>query len=105
MNKIRLGIISGLAFGTIDVLLMVPIPMNDKPVAMIASFINRFAIGFFIVMIDLPLLSWLKGILIGLLLSFPDAIITKTYVPILGVGIIGGFIIGLVLKKKNKYFL
>jgi len=98
MNKMIQGITAGFVFGIIDVLLMIPIPMNDKPIAMLASFINRFAIGFFIVATDLPIPSWIKGILIGLLLSLPDAIITKTYAPILGVGIVGGLIIGLLIK-------
>jgi len=98
MNKMIQGITAGFVFGIIDVLLMIPIPMNDKPIAMLASFINRFAIGFFIVATDLPIPSWIKGILIGLLLSLPDAIINKTYAPILGVGIVGGLIIGLLIK-------
>ena len=98
MTKITSGIIAGLVFGIIDVLMMIPIPMNDKPIAMLASFINRFAIGFFIVITDIPIPSWTKGLLIGLLLSLPDAIITKTYVPIIGVGVVGGLIIGLLVK-------
>lgn len=98
MTKITSGIIAGLVFGTIDVLLMIPIPMNNKPIAMLASFINRFAIGFFIVATDIPLPSWIKGIFIGLLLSLPDAIITKTYAPIIGIGVVGGLIIGLLIK-------
>ncbi len=98
MNKIISGLITGLVFGTFDVLLMIPIPMNDKPIAMLASFINRFAIGFFIATVDIPIPDWLKGLLIGLLLSLPDAIITKTYAPIIGVGIVGGIIIGFIVK-------
>lgn len=98
MVKIIPGIIAGLVFGIIDVLLMIPIPMNGKPIAMLASFINRFAIGFFIVTVNIPIPSWMKGLLIGLLLSLPDAIITKSYAPILGVGIIGGIVIGFIIK-------
>ncbi len=99
MNKLLSGTIAGLAFGVIDVLLMIPIPINNKPTAMLGSFINRFAIGFLIANTDLPVSPWLKGLLIGLLLSLPDAIITKTYAPILGVGIIGGAIIGYVAGR------
>lgn len=98
MTKLVSATIAGLVFGIIDVLLMIPIPMNDKPIAMLASFINRFAIGFFIATVDIPVAPWLKGLLIGLLLSLPDAIITKTYAPILGVGIVGGIIIGIFSK-------
>lgn len=96
MNKLQSGVIAGLVFGIIDVLLMVPLPISNKSTAMLGSFINRFAIGFLIANTNIPVSPWLKGLLIGLLLSLPDAIITKTYVPILGVGIVGGIIIGFV---------
>ncbi len=51
MNKILLGIICGLAFGVIDVLVMIPLKYenNHKRVeAMTAAFIERFMIGFLI---------------------------------------------------------
>lgn len=99
MNKLLSGTIAGLIFGIIDVLLMVPFPIENKLIAMLASFIGRFAIGFFIAIADIPVPFWLKGILVGLLLSLPDAIITKTYAPIIGMGIVGGLIIGLILGR------
>jgi hypothetical protein len=33
-------------------------------------------------------------ILIGMLISFPDVLITKAYLPIIGLGVIGGAITG-----------
>ena len=38
--------------------------------------------------------AWLKGVVIGLLLSLPDAVITKAFAPIVIIGCIGGAIIG-----------
>jgi hypothetical protein len=38
--------------------------------------------------------GWLVGLTFGLLLSLPDAIVTKAYAPILLSGAIGGAIIG-----------
>ena len=99
MDNLIKGIIAGLVFGILDVLLMIPIPMNDKAVAMLASFIGRFAIGFFIANTNLPVAPWVKGLIIGLLLSLPDAIITKTFIPIIGVGIVGGIVIGILVGK------
>lgn len=96
MNKIISGLVAGLVFGIVDVLLMIPLPMENKPVAMAGAFINRFAIGFLIPVADIPAAPWLRGLIIGLLLSLPDAIITKAYAPILGIGILGGIIIGIV---------
>ncbi|MES9684926.1 hypothetical protein CN514_12100 [Bacillus sp. AFS001701] len=94
MNSIYLGIISGFIFGLISVLIMLPMKFEDKRIAIISSFINRFTIGFLISVTVLPLYGWTKGILIGLLISLPDALITKAYKPIIGLGIIGGAIIG-----------
>lgn len=99
MNKLLSGTIAGLIFGIVDVLVMIPLPIEDKLTAMLGSFIGRFAIGFFIATADISLPFWLKGVLVGLLLSLPDAIITKAYAPILGIGIVGGLIIGLVLGR------
>lgn len=101
MNKLLSGTVSGLTFGTIDVLLMIPLPIENKVIAMLASFINRFTIGFLIANTNIPVSSWLKGLLIGLFLSLPDAIITKTYAPILGIGIVGGIIIGYLTERQK----
>lgn len=102
MSKIKKGIVAGMIFGIVDVLLMIPLPLPDKTLAMVGAFVNRFAIGFFIPLTDLPVSPWLKGLIIGLLLSLPDAIIIKTYAPILGIGATGGIIISLFTNKKGK---
>jgi hypothetical protein len=99
MTRITLGIICGLVFGVIDVLLMIPLKFEDRVSAMSAAFISRFAIGFFIGASNLPLPNWASGLIIGLLISLPDAIITKAYLPILISGAIGGVVIGLIVGK------
>lgn len=99
MSKILLGLICGVVFGVIDVLLMIPLSFQDKTAAMTAAFISRFAIGFVIGVSNLPLPYWATGLLFGLLISLPDAIITKAYLPILISGSIGGIIIGLIVGK------
>jgi hypothetical protein len=57
-----------------------------KRTAVIASFISRFSIGFIIFNLNISVVGWLKGVLVGLVLSLPDALITKQYKPILGSG-------------------
>ncbi len=47
----------------------------------------------------MPVPGWVRGVIVGLLISIPDAIVTKAYVPILVTGIIGGAIIGVVSSK------
>lgn len=103
MNKLLAGLIAGLAFGIIDILLMIPLEMPHKNIALMGAFFNRFAIGFFIPNLTLHIPMWLTGLLVGLLLSLPDAIITSAYSPILTVGVIGGGIIGFMLGKWDAY--
>ena len=102
MSKLLLGTICGLIFGAVDVLLMIPLSFSDKTAAMTGAFINRFAIGFVIGATNLQLPGWARGLLFGLLLSLPDAIITKAWAPIIGTGIVGGLIIGFVVGRWGR---
>ncbi len=99
MSKMVLGLLCGMGFGVVDVLLMIPLQFEDRAAAMTGAFFNRFAIGFVIGATNLPLPGWIRGLLFGLLLSLPDAIITKAWVPIMAVGAIGGVIIGLIVSR------
>jgi hypothetical protein len=95
MSKIVLGLIAGLVFGALDVALMLAMSFPDKTTALLGAFTSRFAIGFVIGCVQLPSWpGWLVGLLFGLLISLPDAIVTHTYVPILVLGGIGGLVIG-----------
>jgi len=80
---------------------MLPLTFEDKTAALIGSFLNRFAIGFVIGAARLPIPSWANGLIFGILLSLPDAIITKAYAPILILGAIGGLIIGVIVGKRG----
>jgi len=97
MSKILLGIICGIVFGGISVATMIPLEMEDKRTAKAGAFVNRFAIGFAIGATNLPMALWLSGLLFGVLLSLPDAIITKAWIPIITLGAIGGIVIGLII--------
>lgn len=97
MSRLLLGIICGIIFGGISMATMIPLPMADKKAAMVGAFINRFSIGFVIGAANLPLAGWLVGLIIGALLSLPDAIITKAWIPIMTLGVIGGIVIGLII--------
>lgn len=97
MTHIPLAILAGSLFGAAAVLLMLPMQFSDKRAALAAAFLNRFAIGFLVAVSSLPVHPALAGGLIGLMLSLPESIITKAYVPVLGVGVIGGAVIGLLV--------
>ena len=94
MNPVVFGIIAGLVFGAVDMALMLPMAFPDKKTALLGAFASRFAIGFLIPLVKMPLPRWAIGAFVGMLVSLPDAIITKAYAPILGTGLVGGLVIG-----------
>ncbi len=99
MHRILLGLICGLAFGVLDVLLMLPLEFPDKKTALLGAFLDRFAIGFTIACVKLPWPGWLVGLTFALLISLPSAVVTKAYAPILIGGAVGGLIIGFVVGR------
>ena len=99
MSRLLLGAVCGIIFGLIAVATMLPMSFPDKTAALSGAFLNRFAIGFVIGAARLPVPDWANGLIFGLLLSLPDAIITKAYAPILIIGAIGGVVIGFVVGK------
>jgi len=94
MTPLTQGLIAGTAFGAISVALMCFLPFPDKRAALLGAFTNRFGVGLLIPLVGSHQPGWLVGAGVGLLLSLPSAIVTKTYVPILVVGTIGGIVIG-----------
>jgi hypothetical protein len=99
MSKLVLGGICGVVWGALSAASMVPLEFPDKRAALLGAFLNRFAIGFVLGVARLPVSSWLNGLIFGVLLSLPDAIITKAYAPILVLGAIGGVVISLIVDK------
>ncbi|MGB7585577.1 MAG: hypothetical protein WBM11_12080 [Terriglobales bacterium] len=94
-----MGIVCGISFGLLDAALMLPLSFPDKRAAILGAFLDRFAIGFLICVVDLPWPGWLSGMIVALLVSLPSAVITKAYAPILGMGAIGGIVIGILRAK------
>jgi hypothetical protein len=78
---------------------MIPLRFPDKRAAMTAAFLNRFGIGLCLGLMERGRIGWTTGLFLGLLLSLPDAIVTKAYAPILVVGAVGGTAIGWVLSR------
>ena len=102
MSRLLLGSICGLIYGTLSAASMLPLEFSDKAAALTGAFFNRFSIGFVIGAARLPVPAWANGLIFGILLSLPDAIITKAYAPILILGAVGGLIIGLVVGKWRR---
>ena len=106
MSRLTLGTLAGLVYGALSAASMLPLSFPDKRAALLGAFINRLAIGIVIgAVIGAPqvdalrLPAWLIGLSIGVLLSLPDAVITKAYVPILLLGALGGAAIGYVVRR------
>ena len=101
MSRLLLGTIGGIVFGLIDVAMMLPMSFEgkDKNTALIGAFVNCFVTGFVIGAARLSLPDWATGLVFGLLLALPAAIITKSYIPILIVSAIGGTMIGFVAGR------
>jgi hypothetical protein len=94
MDHTGLGLGCGVAFGVLAVVLMLPLTFPDRRTALSAAFASRFAIGFLVPVVHLPLPWAATGAVVGLLVSLPDAIVTKAYAPILAIGIAGGALVG-----------
>jgi hypothetical protein len=99
MPRLLLGTLCGLVYGALSAASMLPLTFPDKTAALTGAFFNRFAIGFVIGAARLPVPNWANGLIFGILLSLPDAIITKAYAPIMILGAVGGLIIGLIVGK------
>jgi hypothetical protein len=78
---------------------MLPLQFPDKRAALLGAFLNRLAIGICIGFVSPQQQGWATGLVLGILLSLPDAVITKAYVPITLFGAIGGALIGLIVGK------
>ena len=94
MTRVTFGVLLGVAFGIADVLLMLPLTFQDKRAALLGAFCARFALGLFAATVRLPLSPVASGVVVGILTSVPDAIITKAYAPILITGTLFGALAG-----------
>ena len=99
MSRVRLGVLLGLVIGAVDVALMLPLSFPDKRAALLGAFCARFALGFFAATVRLPMSPVLTGILVGVLTSLPDAIITNAAAPIIVTGVVFGAIAGWIVGR------
>jgi hypothetical protein len=109
MPRLWLGLLAGLVYGVLSAASMVPLEFADKRAALLGAFLNRLAIGVVIgAAIGAPQLDalrlppWALGLIAGLLLSAADAVITRSYAPILALGALGGAVIGWVVGRFGQ---
>jgi hypothetical protein len=91
MNRLLIGLLCGLLFGSVDVLMTV---FGKHPgtttTMLLRAFSSRFAIGVLAATVTLPLHPVLAGAIVGLLISLPDAFALESYAGILGTGLLFG---------------
>ena len=91
----RFAVTAGLSCAALDTALMVPLTFpttRDKRVAMTAAFLERFILGLSIGPVTRALGG--PGVLTGpafaLVASLPTALITRSWAPVLGIGVVNG---------------
>ena len=100
MNRLALGIGLGIVFGVIDVLMSLAGNHPDRNTGMLAqAFTSRFAIGVLAAHVSLRVHPVLAGALVGLLVSLPDAFAIKSFIGVIGSGLIFGAAAGWAANK------
>jgi len=106
VSALVVGVVCGLGFGALAAALMLPLQFPDKRAALTGAFLNRFAIGVAIgaamgspQINALRIPAWCTGLVLGVILSAADAVITKAYAPIIAVGAVGGAAIGWIVGR------
>jgi hypothetical protein len=109
MSRLLLGLLAGIVYGALSAVSMLPLEFSDRRAALLGAFLNRLTIGVVIgATIGAPQIQtlrlppWVIGLAAGVLLSAADAIITKTYAPILGLGALGGAVIGWLVGRFGQ---
>jgi hypothetical protein len=109
MSRLWLGLLAGVIYGALSAASMLALEFPDKRAALLGAFLNRLAIGVAIgaavgspQIAALRLPPWAIGLAMGLLLSAADAVITKSYAPILVVGAVGGTVIGWLVGRFGR---
>ncbi len=86
-----LGVLCGVAFGLIDVLMTVFGKHPDVSSTMLLqAFSSRFAVGILAATVTLPVHPVLAGAIVGLLVSLPDAFGLNSYLGVIGTGLLFG---------------
>ena len=95
----RFALAAGLACAAVDTALMAPLTFSapgDKRVAMTAAFLERFVLGLSIGPVTRAVggPGLLTGPAFAFAASLPTALITHSWAPVLGVGVLNGVVVG-----------
>ena len=100
MNRLWIGVLCGVAFGIVDVLMTV---FGKHPemtrTMLLQAFSSRFAIGVLAATVTLPVHPILAGAIVGVLISLPDAFGLHSYAGVLGTGLLFGALTAWTARK------
>jgi hypothetical protein len=80
MRKVFFSLLLGAAAGVLDVLPMIPLGTGLHDMA--SAFVHWVVLGLVIAHLELPLPSWLKGLVIAVLSAIPVAILVARTDPV-----------------------
>lgn len=103
----RFALTAGFACAAVDTALMVPLTFStprDKRVAMTAAFLERFVLGLSIGPVTRALggPGLLTGPAFALVASVPTALITRSWAPVLGLGVVNGLAVGVAYDQLHS---
>jgi drug/metabolite transporter (DMT)-like permease len=99
MNRLLIGVVCGILFGLIDVLMTAMGKHADASTTMfLQAFSSRFAIGVLAATVVLPVHPVISGAIVGVLISLPDAFGLHSYTGVLGTGLLFGALTGWAAK-------
>lgn len=101
MDPVPLGIAFGIVLVAFDLTMLSRLPWptrHQELEAMAAAAIDRFMLGLLIPTADFGTPRWLTGVLLGVGLSLPAAILTRAYQPMIGLGLVAGLILGILAQ-------
>jgi drug/metabolite transporter (DMT)-like permease len=99
MNRLMVGVVCGVLFGLIDVVMTVlGKHVGASPTMFLQAFSSRFAIGVLAATVAFPVHPVVSGAIVGLLISLPDAFGLHSYAGVLGTGLLFGALTGWAAK-------
>lgn len=101
MDPVPLGIAFGIVLVAIDLTMLARLHWHSREQeveALAAAAIERFMLGLLIPTADFGTPRWLTGVILGIALSLPSAILTRAYQPIIGFGLVAGLVLGILAQ-------
>ena len=101
MEPVVLGLVCGVIFAVAEagaVLLARWPNAGRERRTLVVSVVSRFSTGLLIPTADLGVALWVTGLLLGIGLAIPVAVVSRTYAAPLGIGAVGGVVVAAIAE-------